>query len=154
MQVAASHGRGVQQMLEDVLADVPEDEDEAEHDKATGLRLAVIGRPNVGKSTLVNRLLGEERVVVFDMPGTTRDSIYIPYERNEKKYTLIDYAEISAAGIAFLTLIYFLRNLIKKGIVIVSVFLIRHLMSLTMSIYGYFKDMVLQIRQGISRKNT
>lgn len=71
-----------------------------------------------------------------------------------KKYTLIDYAEISAAGIAFLTLIYFLRNLIKKGIVVVSVFLIRHLMSLVMPIYGYFKDMVLQIRQGISRKNT
>ena len=82
----------------EVLEDVPEDADEAEHDKATGLRLAVIGRPNVGKSTLVNRLLGEERVVVFDMPGTTRDSIYIPYERNEKKYTLIDTAGVRRKG--------------------------------------------------------
>lgn len=57
LHVAASHGRGVAQMLEEVLSDVPEDESQEEHDKNTGLRLAVIGRPNVGKSTLVNRLL-------------------------------------------------------------------------------------------------
>ncbi|MCW8826009.1 MAG: ribosome biogenesis GTPase Der, partial [Gammaproteobacteria bacterium] len=56
--------------------------------------VAIVGRPNVGKSTLVNRILGEERVVVFDMPGTTRDSIYIPFERDEKKYTLIDTAGV------------------------------------------------------------
>ncbi|MGB8695350.1 MULTISPECIES: ribosome biogenesis GTPase Der [Acinetobacter] len=98
LHVAASHGRGVAQMLEDVLADVPEDEDPELHDQNTGLRLAVIGRPNVGKSTLVNRLLGEERVVVYDMPGTTRDSIYIPYERNEQKYTLIDTAGVRRKG--------------------------------------------------------
>ena len=98
LHVAASHGRGVAQMLEEVLSDVPEDESQEEHDKNTGLRLAVIGRPNVGKSTLVNRLLGEDRVVVFDMPGTTRDSIYIPYERNEKKYTLIDTAGVRRKG--------------------------------------------------------
>ncbi|TEU30042.1 ribosome biogenesis GTPase Der [Alkanindiges illinoisensis] len=96
--VAASHGRGVQQLLEDVLAELPEDVpiDEQEHIK--GLRLAVIGRPNVGKSTLVNRLLGEERVVVFDMPGTTRDSIYIPYERQGRQYTLIDTAGVRRRG--------------------------------------------------------
>ena len=98
MHVAASHGRGVAQMLEDVLEDVPEDEDPELHDQNTGLRLAVIGRPNVGKSTLVNRLLGEERVVVYDMPGTTRDSIYIPYERIEQKYTLIDTAGVRRKG--------------------------------------------------------
>ena len=98
LHVAASHGRGVAQMLEDVLADVPEDEDPELHDQNTGLRLAVIGRPNVCKSTLVNRLLGEERVVVYDMPGTTRDSIYIPYERNEQKYTLIDTAGVRRKG--------------------------------------------------------
>ena len=98
MHVAASHGRGVAQMLEDVLEDVPEDEDPELHDQNTGLRLAVIGRPNVGKSTLVNRLLGEERVVVYDMPGTTRDSIYIPYERNDQKYTLIDTAGVRRKG--------------------------------------------------------
>jgi GTP-binding protein len=96
--VAASHGRGVQQLLEDILAELPEDVpiDEQEHIK--GLRLAIIGRPNVGKSTLVNRLLGEDRVVVFDMPGTTRDSIYIPYERQGKQYTLIDTAGVRRRG--------------------------------------------------------
>ncbi|AOA59298.1 ribosome biogenesis GTPase Der [Acinetobacter larvae] len=98
IQVAASHGRGVAQMLEDVLEDVPEDENPEALDQATGLRLAVIGRPNVGKSTLVNRLLGEDRVVVFDMPGTTRDSVYIPFERNERKYTLIDTAGVRRKG--------------------------------------------------------
>lgn len=98
IHVAASHGRGVAQMIEDILQDVPEDENLEDLDKQTGLRLAVIGRPNVGKSTLVNRLLGEDRVVVFDMPGTTRDSVYIPYERNERKYTLIDTAGVRRKG--------------------------------------------------------
>lgn len=98
IHVAASHGRGVAQMLEEVLADIPEDENLDELEQDTGLRLAIIGRPNVGKSTLVNRLLGEERVVVFDMAGTTRDSIYIPYERNERKYTLIDTAGVRRKG--------------------------------------------------------
>lgn len=96
--VAASHGRGVHQLLEDVLIELPEDVPlDVEH-QAPGLRLAVIGRPNVGKSTLVNRLLGEDRVVVFDMPGTTRDSIYIPFERQGKQYTLIDTAGVRRRG--------------------------------------------------------
>ncbi len=98
LQVAASHGRGVAQMMEDVLIDIPEDESPELHDKATGLRLAVIGRPNVGKSTLVNRLLGEDRVVAFDEPGTTRDSIYIPFERDGRLYTLIDTAGVRRKG--------------------------------------------------------
>lgn len=96
--VAASHGRGVQQLLEDVLAELPEDVPIDEQENIKGLRLAIIGRPNVGKSTLVNRLLGEERVIVFDMPGTTRDSIYIPYERQGKQYTLIDTAGVRRRG--------------------------------------------------------
>lgn len=95
--IAASHGRGVTQMIQDVLADHPEDVD-VEDDKESGIRIALIGRPNVGKSTLVNRLLGEERVVVYDMPGTTRDSIYIPYERQGKKYTIIDTAGVRRRG--------------------------------------------------------
>jgi GTP-binding protein len=77
---------------------IPEDENPEEHDKDTGLRLAIIGRPNVGKSTLVNRLLGEDRVVAFDQPGTTRDSIYIPFERDGRKYTLIDTAGVRRKG--------------------------------------------------------
>lgn len=91
----ATHGRGVRQLMEAVLAPFPEEAVvEPEEEQERGIKIAVIGRPNVGKSTLVNRLLGEERVVVFDLPGTTRDSIYIDYEREGKKYTLIDTAGI------------------------------------------------------------
>lgn len=90
----ATHGRGVKSMMEAVLADIPETLDEAVEDVATGIKIAIVGRPNVGKSTLVNRMLGEERVVVYDQPGTTRDSIYINYERFDKPYTLIDTAGV------------------------------------------------------------
>ncbi len=93
--IAASHGRGVKAMLDEVMEPfIPEDEakEEAEEDGTT--RVAIIGRPNVGKSTLVNRLLGEDRVVVYDQPGTTRDSIYIDYQRGDRRYTLIDTAGV------------------------------------------------------------
>jgi GTP-binding protein len=93
--IAASHGRGVSSMVEGVLATFPAAEEEAERERyPDSIRVAVVGRPNVGKSTLVNRLLGEERVVVYDQPGTTRDSIYIDYEREGQKYTLIDTAGV------------------------------------------------------------
>jgi GTP-binding protein len=94
--IAAAHNRGVRSLLELALADFPEPQpiegaDDAEHDN---IRLAIVGRPNVGKSTLINRIMGEDRVVVFDHPGTTMDSIYIPYERDGQAYTLIDTAGI------------------------------------------------------------
>jgi GTP-binding protein len=91
VQIAATHGRGVKELLAQIDTLIPPTEEEiAEEEK--GISIAVVGRPNVGKSTLVNRLLGEERVVVFDEAGTTRDSIYIPFERNNQKFTLIDTA--------------------------------------------------------------
>ncbi len=90
----ATHGRGVKSMMETVLADIPETSDEVVEEQASGIKIAVVGRPNVGKSTLVNRMLGEDRVVVYDQPGTTRDSIYINYERHGKSYTLIDTAGV------------------------------------------------------------
>lgn len=113
-QIAAAHGRGVTQLLtlalsphiESLGADKSEQEgetsleenDENDHAEAPSendrIKLAIIGKPNVGKSTLTNRILGEERVVVYDMPGTTRDSVYIPMERNGREYTLIDTAGI------------------------------------------------------------
>ncbi|MDP2227913.1 MAG: ribosome biogenesis GTPase Der, partial [Moraxellaceae bacterium] len=98
--IAASHGRGISQMMAAVLVDVPLDSEleASELDSVSGIKIAIVGRPNVGKSTLVNRLLGEERVVVYDMPGTTRDSIYIPYERRGKPYTLIDTAGVRRRG--------------------------------------------------------
>lgn len=92
--LTATHGRGVKKLLDDVIALYPEADGSDGGGNATGKKIAVVGRPNVGKSTLVNRMLGEERVVVFDQPGTTRDSIYINYEREGEPYTLIDTAGV------------------------------------------------------------
>jgi GTP-binding protein len=74
---------------------------EPEQVQASGPRIAIVGRPNAGKSTLVNALLGEERVIAFDQPGTTRDSIYVDFERNGKNYTLIDTAGVRKRGKVF-----------------------------------------------------
>ncbi len=92
--ITATHGRGVHELLahiDNLLPKINEETDETDETEK-GISIAIVGRPNVGKSTLVNRLLGEERVVVFDQPGTTRDSIFIPFERNETRFTLIDTA--------------------------------------------------------------
>ncbi len=134
-QIAASQGRGVTQLMEQVLAPLaaqleqtetaadeqPAEQDEWESDfdfnneddtqlldealaeeddteAQKNIKIAIVGRPNVGKSTLTNRILGEERVVVFDMPGTTRDSVYIPMERDGQQYTLIDTAGVRKRG--------------------------------------------------------
>lgn len=136
-QIAAAQGRGVVQLMEQVLAPLAQkvqqnnaetdrtlaqDEDEQDEweqefdfhseedanllDEAlaeditenNNIKIAIVGRPNVGKSTLTNRILGEERVVVYDMPGTTRDSIYIPMERDGQQYTLIDTAGVRKRG--------------------------------------------------------
>ncbi|MGZ8163175.1 MAG: ribosome biogenesis GTPase Der, partial [Methylobacter sp.] len=91
LQIAASHGRGIPELLARINPLLPPAEEVAD-EKHSGISIAIVGRPNVGKSTLVNRLLGEERVIVFDEPGTTRDSIYIPFERNGKLFTLVDTA--------------------------------------------------------------
>ncbi len=100
--ISATHGEGVRSLVEDVLEDYPEPtEDEDEGDV---LRVAIVGRPNVGKSTMINALLGEERVIAFDQPGTTRDAIYVDFERGGKKYTLIDTAGLRRKGKVFETI--------------------------------------------------
>lgn len=98
MAISASHGEGVPELIEIALEHIPEETEEAENDHP---KIALIGRPNVGKSTLVNSFLGEERVIAFDQPGTTRDSIYIDFERNHKQYTLIDTAGVRRRGKVF-----------------------------------------------------
>ena len=93
--IAAVHGRGVTSMLDAVLDHLgAEYADEEEESEDSSIRIAFVGRPNVGKSTLINRILGEERVIAFDQPGTTRDSIFIPFERDGQQYTLIDTAGV------------------------------------------------------------
>ncbi|TCK01478.1 GTP-binding protein [Volucribacter psittacicida] len=146
VQIAASQGRGVNQLMENVLVPLFEQqaessesavqndenfeeiavqdewehdfdfnneeesqlldqalEDEAQDNEEKSIKIAIVGRPNVGKSTLTNRILGEDRVVVYDMPGTTRDSIYIPMERDGQQYTLIDTAGVRKRGKVTLT---------------------------------------------------
>ncbi|OTQ60380.1 ribosome biogenesis GTPase Der [Gilliamella sp. A7] len=120
--IAASHGRGVSVLIETVLdpifhfesdeidtsaADLQNEmcdedfEDDADDEESLinqPIKVAIVGRPNVGKSTLTNRILGEERVVVYDMPGTTRDSIYIPMTRDDREYIMIDTAGVRKRG--------------------------------------------------------
>jgi GTP-binding protein len=98
--ISASHGEGVSELIQAVLFD-PLEENAEEEAEEKGIKLAIIGRPNVGKSTLTNRMLGEERVIVYDAPGTTRDSIFIPLERRGIQYTLIDTAGIRRRGKVF-----------------------------------------------------
>jgi GTP-binding protein len=104
--ISAAHGDGVMDLVDEALdraiaANPPLDEEAAEDAAQKGVKIAIVGRPNVGKSTLVNTLLGEERVIAFDMPGTTRDSIEIPFERDGRHYTLIDTAGIRRRGKVF-----------------------------------------------------
>jgi GTPase len=97
--ISAAHGDGVNELVDLVLESFADEDDEADADH--GPRVAIAGRPNVGKSTLVNTLLGEERVIAFDMPGTTRDAIEVPFERNGRRYTLIDTAGLRRRGRVF-----------------------------------------------------
>jgi GTP-binding protein len=99
--ISSAHGDGVRELLDFVLeaflsADAGEEE--------PGPRVAIVGRPNVGKSTLINALLGEERVIAYDLPGTTRDAIFAPFERNGRRYTLIDTAGLRRKGRVFETI--------------------------------------------------
>lgn len=100
--VSSAHGQGIRSLLDAVLEDFPPDDDSKdEADVDQPIRLAVAGRPNVGKSTLINTWLGEERLVAFDMPGTTRDAIRVPFERHGQKFELIDTAGLRRKGKVF-----------------------------------------------------
>lgn len=92
--ISAANNRGVPSMIEAVFEQYDIQPSVFKDEKVEGIRVAMVGRPNVGKSTLINRILGEDRVVAFDEPGTTRDSILVPFERDDKKYTLIDTAGV------------------------------------------------------------
>ena len=97
--ISAAHGEGVRGLVDLALASFPDPEEDEE--KSDAVRVAIVGRPNVGKSTLINTLLGEERVIAFDAPGTTRDSIEIDFERGGRKYVLVDTAGMRKRGKVF-----------------------------------------------------
>jgi GTP-binding protein len=97
--ISAAHGDGVRNLVDLALESFPEPDEEEE--KSETVKVAIVGRPNVGKSTLINTLLGEERVIAFDAPGTTRDSIEVDFERGGKRYTLIDTAGMRRRGKIF-----------------------------------------------------
>jgi GTP-binding protein len=103
LPVSAAHGQGIRSLTEMALdaLHIGEPEDEPESADASIIKLAVAGRPNVGKSTLINTWLGEERLVAFDMPGTTRDAIAVPFERNGQKFELVDTAGLRRKGRVF-----------------------------------------------------
>jgi len=96
--VSAEHGSGAWDAFEELVALLPEPVGPEDEDEEAGIRIAVVGRPNVGKSSLVNRLVGDERVVVSDVPGTTRDAIDVVLEREGERYTLVDTAGLRRAG--------------------------------------------------------
>ena len=96
--ISSAHGDGVADLIEGVLADFPRTGEEADEARDKHPRVAIVGRPNVGKSTLVNALVGEERVIVFGEPGTTRDAIEVPFERAGRRYTLVDTAGLRKRG--------------------------------------------------------
>ena len=101
LAISGAHGDGISDLVDEALAPFPEAEEAA--DEFGIPKIALVGRPNVGKSTLVNALVGEERVIAFDQPGTTRDSIYVEFERDGKPYILIDTAGVRRRGKVFET---------------------------------------------------
>lgn len=102
LAISAAHGDGVRELVEEALAPFAAAEEIAEESRSP--RIAVVGRPNVGKSTLINTLLGEARVIAFDQPGTTRDAIAVPFQRKGRDYTLIDTAGLRRKGRVFETI--------------------------------------------------
>ena len=103
LPISAAHGQGMRSLVDMALAPLhlPDPEEEPEPQDPSIIRLAVAGRPNVGKSTLINTWLGEERLVAFDLPGTTRDAISVPFEREGQKFELIDTAGLRRKGKVF-----------------------------------------------------
>lgn len=99
--VSSAHGQGIRSLIEAALEPIDFDAEPTQDDAIAPIRLAVAGRPNVGKSTLINTWLGEERLVAFDLPGTTRDAITVPFERNGQKFELIDTAGLRRKGRVF-----------------------------------------------------
>jgi GTP-binding protein len=101
--ISAAHGEGISDLMDEVFAGLAPVEDEVDTESGDQIRVAVVGRPNVGKSTLINTLLGEQRLIAFDQPGTTRDAIEVDFEHGGQRYALIDTAGLRRRGKVFET---------------------------------------------------
>jgi len=142
--IAAAHRKGTGLLIDEILDAYPEQSTRSEG-VDTGPLVAVIGRPNVGKSTLINRLVGEDRVVAFDQPGTTRDTISVPFQRRGKAYTLIDTAGVRRRGkvqetIEKFSVIKALEAIEKANVVCVVIDARDGLTDQDMTLLGYVVD--------------
>jgi len=142
--IAAAHRKGTGVLIDELLALYPDDQSSNETFEG-GPQVAVIGRPNVGKSTLINRLAGAERVVAFDQPGTTRDTIRVPFERHGKPYTLIDTAGVRRRGkvqqaIEKFSVIKALEAIEKANVVVVVIDAREGLTDQDLTLLGYVID--------------
>lgn len=142
--ISAAHRKGTAVLVDQLLSAFPPAQEPAEETDG-GPLIAVIGRPNVGKSTLINRLAGEERVVAFDQPGTTRDTISVPFERHGKSYTLIDTAGVRRRGkvqetIEKFSVIKALEAIERAHVVIVVIDARDGLTDQDMTLLGYVVD--------------
>jgi len=142
--ISAAHRKGTGILIDQLLSAFPPEQEPAEATDS-GPLIAVVGRPNVGKSTLINRLVGEERVVAFDQPGTTRDTISVPFERHGKRYTLIDTAGVRRRGkvqetIEKFSVIKALEAIERAHVVIVVIDARDGLTDQDMTLLGYVVD--------------
>jgi len=146
VSISSAHGKGINVLSEVVVEHLPElSEDAEEEEDDDSIKIAIVGRPNVGKSTLVNRMLGEDRVVVYDMPGTTRDSIKIPYEREGTNYTLIDTAGVRRRGkvsevVEKFSVIKTLQSIAEAHVVIMMLDASQEISEQDMHLLGYIID--------------
>jgi GTP-binding protein len=147
LPLSAAHGRGTDELLKVVLPLLPPDEEGADETEAEdgSIRVAIVGRPNAGKSTLINRLLGEERLIVSDVAGTTRDPIRVPLERDGKRYTLIDTAGIRRKArveeaVEKFSVIKTLQSIAAAQVVVVMIDARENLADQDLTLIGYVLD--------------
>ena len=146
LPLSAAHNRGTDDLVAAALPLLPPDEDEAQaHVADDSIRVAIVGRPNAGKSTLINRLLGENRLIVSDVAGTTRDPIRVPLERDGKRYTLIDTAGVRRRarveeGVEKFSVIKTLQSMAAAQVVVLMVDARENLADQDLSLIGHAVD--------------
>jgi GTPase len=147
LPLSAAHNRGTGELIELILPLLPVDKESTVEEEGEGgsIRVAIVGRPNAGKSTLINRLLGEDRLIVSDVAGTTRDPIRVPLERDGKRYTLIDTAGIRRKArveeaVEKFSVIKTLQSIAAAQVVVVMIDARENLADQDLTLIGYAMD--------------